>query len=766
MTRLFLNRIYLGIMFSYIVVLLIPTGLLGTLIISQVRSALEEEYRDSALTALDQARQTIDTRMTELDEMSYQISSNRFLRQLFNAGESAGPERYFTIADFTRDFAGIASVNKFIADPFVYLKEERMFLSPVTNYSADLIYKSYGPRGLSYEAWLRELDEVQSGQLRAAVETGFVGGNGTRSLVYTRTIQVQNQQATATLLAYIREDKIRALFESDPRRLKGAYYIVDQNGEVIFSTDPDHAILGTPMLQEETTAPFASYELAGKRYTAVAGHSQVRGWSYYSVIEQEVLMGKVNVLQRTILAVMAICLVLGLVLALLLSRQNYRPIKRIIASMNKGGKAQQPQAIDYSTLIERIEETYDKKSELELQLRQQIHTIRSNFIKKLLLNQYANQGEIDRMQEVLNIRWKSSSFNVVLLHIDDFVPFEQAQGNDPLELIRLIITNIAEELFNRRHLAFAYEEDGRITLLVNYSDTEEAGNERETREILSEMIPLLRDRFKIGLSAGGGNICVGLEGIPGAWAEAKLALSQRMLHGKYSLTMYREIPVSSNSYYYPFDTELQIMNHVRIGNYEGAEQLLDIVYEENYVKRRLPVYLVNCLFFDMVGTIVKVLDSIQANHEDVFGEHTDMVATLMRCETVADMHQEIKRILRKVCAYIEHRRESNNSSLREQMIAYIDDHYADKNLSLLMAAEHFGMSSSYLSRFFKDQTGYNFIDYVTRLRIQKAKELLASGEGSITEIADKVGYGSANSFIRSFKKQESITPGQYKEGQQ
>src|SRR5690606_14101077 len=110
-----------------------------------------------------------------------------------------------------------------------------------------------------------------------------------------------------------------------------------------------------------------------------------------------------------------------------------------------------------------------------------------------------------------------------------------------------------------------------------------------------------------------------------------------------------EITTSSNSYYYPMDVELQIMNHVRIGNYGGAELLLNLIYDENYVKRRLPVYLVNCLFFDMAGTILKVMDSVQANHEEVFGEGTDIALSLLQCETVADMHNEIKSILRQVC---------------------------------------------------------------------------------------------------------------------
>jgi YesN/AraC family two-component response regulator len=90
-------------------------------------------------------------------------------------------------------------------------------------------------------------------------------------------------------------------------------------------------------------------------------------------------------------------------------------------------------------------------------------------------------------------------------------------------------------------------------------------------------------------------------------------------------------------------------------------------------------------------------------------------------------------------------------------------HYADKELSLVKAADDFRMTPPYLSTYFKQQTGYNFSDYLNRLRIRQAKELLADGKHAIQEIADRVGYNNVNSFIRIFKKYESVTPGQYKE---
>lgn len=72
------------------------------------------------------------------------------------------------------------------------------------------------------------------------------------------------------------------------------------------------------------------------------------------------------------------------------------------------------------------------------------------------------------------------------------------------------------------------------------------------------------------------------------------------------------------------------------------------------------------------------------------------------------------------------------------------------------------MTPAYMSRLFKERTGYGLLDYINKVRIEKAKVLLNENSYSIQEIALKVGFVNSNTFIRSFKKAEGITPGSYK----
>ncbi|MFR9235767.1 MAG: helix-turn-helix domain-containing protein, partial [Eisenbergiella massiliensis] len=72
------------------------------------------------------------------------------------------------------------------------------------------------------------------------------------------------------------------------------------------------------------------------------------------------------------------------------------------------------------------------------------------------------------------------------------------------------------------------------------------------------------------------------------------------------------------------------------------------------------------------------------------------------------------------------------------------------------------LSASYLSFVFKENSGLNFVDYVNQFRLRKAKELLENTSYNISQIAELVGYSSANSFSKVFKKYNGISPAQYR----
>ena len=98
----------------------------------------------------------------------------------------------------------------------------------------------------------------------------------------------------------------------------------------------------------------------------------------------------------------------------------------------------------------------------------------------------------------------------------------------------------------------------------------------------------------------------------------------------------------------------------------------------------------------------------------------------------------------------------DTGSLKQEMRAaldYIRDHLGDKDLSLQTVADQVGISRNYFSRIFKEVMGVNFIDYVTRLRVEKARSLYINTDMKIYEIAELVGYSDWHYLYSVYKKQ-------------
>ncbi len=97
---------------------------------------------------------------------------------------------------------------------------------------------------------------------------------------------------------------------------------------------------------------------------------------------------------------------------------------------------------------------------------------------------------------------------------------------------------------------------------------------------------------------------------------------------------------------------------------------------------------------------------------------------------------------------------------------YIKEHFSEPDLSLGETADHIHVSSPYLSKKFKEETGDSFGEYLQRLRLSKALSLLADGDSPIYEIAYKCGYSSQHYFSTAFKKELNISPADYRKNVQ
>lgn len=118
--------------------------------------------------------------------------------------------------------------------------------------------------------------------------------------------------------------------------------------------------------------------------------------------------------------------------------------------------------------------------------------------------------------------------------------------------------------------------------------------------------------------------------------------------------------------------------------------------------------------------------------------------------------------LENVCQNILHNYDDKSLSLVGKAKEYIRNNY-QKDISLTDVSREVDISPYYFSKVFKEETGENFIEYLTSVRMEQAKILLKKPELSMKEICSMTGYADPNYFSRSFKKNVGVTPTEYKE---
>ena len=113
-----------------------------------------------------------------------------------------------------------------------------------------------------------------------------------------------------------------------------------------------------------------------------------------------------------------------------------------------------------------------------------------------------------------------------------------------------------------------------------------------------------------------------------------------------------------------------------------------------------------------------------------------------------------------ISSLFEEKGEQSTRPIRMAQL-YIDEHYKEQ-IKLQDVAEYVGFTQSYLSSMFKRQVGKSLVEYLTHIRIQKAKQLLIGGEWNIADVAEEVGFLDVKYFIKRFKKITGLTPSEYR----
>lgn len=275
----------------------------------------------------------------------------------------------------------------------------------------------------------------------------------------------------------------------------------------------------------------------------------------------------------------------------------------------------------------------------------------------------------------------------------------------------------------------------------------------KSRELVRELEKRTQISFRIGISA-----IVPLGEAREAYKEATNALI--MTNG--SVAHVDDLPIGcDHEETYPVDLEKKLFAEVGSGNADHAVAAAETYFD--LIAERYGEYLMSIRL--KVLEFVLYAEYLAYNSGGMtyqFRDRSEYLPTIMEMDDLPSLRAWFIEKMATASRNVSTKASEKSLGAVEMAKAYIQNNY-NRDISLDEVSQAVNISPYYFSKVFKEDVGEGFVEYLTKIRMDKAKELLTTTEYSMKEICSMVGYSDPNYFSRSFKKNVGVTPTEYKQ---
>ncbi|MDD6885007.1 MAG: helix-turn-helix domain-containing protein [Eubacteriales bacterium] len=567
---------------------------------------------------------------------------------------------------------------------------------------------------------------------------------GADTLAFLFPLQYNSRQSYSTLFFFVKLDTIKSILsdylkmESDSR-----IALLDENRHILFSEiDGIDQIL----LQDTPTGQgMSNHTLQNERYSVFYRDSTFNHWRYICAIPSQMLVSGAKQQQFLIIQISIMVVLLGLGMAILLAWNSYRPIRKLFYSVGANAPGNELNGI--LTSVTTTRESYT-------QLRQLLDK-NTPFLVDYALEQFLN-GLMDADTCLAKLREIDIDVQLPYYIVAAVGILDREDGASVSEAHQIILQAAidmnAENAPELNILTLERSFENAILLIMNTI------HEWDGAEHLDALMKkLISSGIGEILVVGAGRVYDKFSDIAQSYTEAMIAMEQLRFRGACGLITYEDSLRSDASGIASEMKEkrLQLVQHIRQGNEKMALELLQSIgagissNQHSYVSSR-------CAVFDIANAVVHV--AYELSETDFDAE----IERVLRMHGVKQTMHDLAQLTTSLCRYIAQMRRDSGKQMGQDMLAYVTQNFAKPDISLDAVAEHFHLSSFYVSRFFSQYAGITFREYITGLRIDRAKSLLWDTDLPVRDIVAQIGYLDPSTFSKRFKQIVGITPGEYR----
>ncbi len=412
-----------------------------------------------------------------------------------------------------------------------------------------------------------------------------------------------------------------------------------------------------------------------------------------------------------------------------------------------------------------LEEKYNQQL-IRQQWENNIPRLREMFIQNWVEGEYAAERVEHKSKELQLDLPADSSYAVVALEMDPLLEGESRfrEKDGPLLSFSLLCI-VREFAIDIDEMDWAFNDRfGRTILIFRFELAEEVNRVQRMNGIVSKLLILVKECLKLTASAGIGRL-VSRDKISLSYLQSVRALHDRVIYGADLVIPFQDASAHSVTSEHPVsDATPESLESALTAALELSDEGAALEVAERFYALRIrdaaSVEQVqdNVLLWHSI--VVRFIHSRCWSVRELAGDdyaHYSNIETLIVKEQI---HEWLHRSVRAILSYAASQRATSSNELVNACIELIES-ALDSDVSLYAIAEKLYVSSSYLSRLFKLNTGKSFSYYVTERKMILARELLLGGR-KVQDTAVRVGYRDLSYFTKVFRKHWGVTPGEFK----
>ncbi|WP_314589057.1 helix-turn-helix domain-containing protein [Paenibacillus terrigena] len=562
-------------------------------------------------------------------------------------------------------------------------------------------------------------------------------------------------------------DMVNAVYED---RKIGHLFIIDSDGNIVTHDDKTQIyrnIKELPHLKSVLSRKGSGTytgELDGVRQSIFYRDSNYTGWKLISIMPESQIYEPLRVTRNLLIVLAVSMIILVLIVLFYVSRWTFKPLHQLIGKISGTyhfTHAQERRDAGLTYLESVFDQLLLDREHLEQHVRDSKPVMKWRVMMDMLLGYRTDYLAVLHHLEFVGVHLFPERFLVCTAEISKEGMDLRAKDET---LYTYVFCNVAEELINIENAGMAIDiGGGRAAVILSFAEGNAEQNHMRALAIMELILDKMKKQFDLVVTVGVGRGYREMKDIPKSYDESQKALHYKIVFGGHAVISIEDLqPLDSQDYYRLTRMADRITDALKLTDSVKLQAYVQETFREA-MDRNLSPDLIRQLSFDLIVKSVQSVSSTGIDLNESMSQLESMYERINRSGHLKEMERLVFLFLEDISSKIKAKRNQRGiNDTIERILIYIGDHFHENDLSLDRLAQEFHLSSTYISKQFKEYTESNFIDYLIGIRMNASQQHLAGTDMKVNEIAEAVGYQNTRSFIRIFKKYTGMTPLEYR----